>query len=391
MVAGLDYATSTAGDPPMNATTLLPPADDRTLTENLPQPEWQGPRCDKCQAPADNGLVAVCAACGWYASLGIFVEVDPDEAQQARTGAAPVAEPQSFWQIWGNLVPTWAWILVGTQVAIIAASIGARLALPETGSMRAWWASSQLVVGLMASVVCHFVAFVMASASDVDIGVFDVVIKPIKAWSRLVAELPRKLSLLNTAVGGVVAALCAALIIGGIPWYVLLDWKFKQPPKQNLMGAVMSHAQSVQGEEKPLDEAVSDFAGTAGAANPGKAAKNAATDNSKAPRFDCDCLILGFEPSGDDGISELLLAAESGGKLVYVGRVTPRLAAEETKSLRHKLEGAKSARPFVQSPRTATWVAPRLTCRVSYTKKMDNGRLTDIEWDSLLGEMKIPW
>ena len=51
-------------------------------------PEWTGPRCDKCEAPLASDVVSICRRCGWYASLGTFVEVDPnweteDEAEDA--------------------------------------------------------------------------------------------------------------------------------------------------------------------------------------------------------------------------------------------------------------------------------------------------------------------
>ncbi len=370
--------------------TLAPPAEAplEELLDDLPQPDWDGPRCEQCRAPTPGRAMQVCACCGWYANFGIYVEVDADEAEQLRTGVTKQVAPQTFWQVWGALVPVWGWVLIGTQVMVIAASVAARLMLPVEGTMRAWWGSSQLIVGLLVAVVCHFVGFVIASADDVDMGVADVVVRPFKIWAKHIQQLPAKLTLVNLELSSLTTALCAALIVGGIPWYVLLDWKFKQPPKQNLMGAVMSHAQEVE-DDKTLEEAITGFAGDATGGD--EKSRRKSDGDKPVVRTKCDCLILGFNPKGDDSIEELLLAAEHNGKLIYVGRVEPQLDEVARRELRDRLEAAQTTRPFVSTTRTGTWVAPRFTCRVTFAKKSGSGRLTEIKWDELLGELNLPW
>ncbi len=363
--------------------TLAPPEE---VIRALPQPEWDGPRCVQCQAPNPGRAMQVCACCGWYANLGIYVEVDPAEAEQLRTGGVTQTARQSFWRVWGGLIPWWGWVLIGTQFAIFAASIAARLLLQIDGTMYVWWGSSQLIAALLVGVVSHFVGFVVASASEVDMGIADVLVKPFKIWAKHIERLPEKLMLVNLGLSSVTAALCAALIVGGIPWYVLLDWKFKQPPKQNLMGAIVAHAQKVEGDKKPLEEAVGDFAGSAGGLADGKP-----NDAKQTPRQRCDCLIVGFTPNDDGTIKNFLLAAESGGKLIYVGRVVPTLDNSELLALHKRLDEARTSRPFVSTTRTATWVAPRFTCRVTFAKQSESGRFTEIEWEELLGELKVPW
>ena len=39
------------------------------------------------------------------------------------------------------------------------------------------------------------------------------------------------------------------VVIGGIPYERLWDWGFKEPPKQNLMGAVMDRAKQLDSRE----------------------------------------------------------------------------------------------------------------------------------------------
>ena len=48
--------------------------------------EWTGPRCEKCEAPLKSDVVTICRKCGWYASLGTFVEVDPNWETEDETG-----------------------------------------------------------------------------------------------------------------------------------------------------------------------------------------------------------------------------------------------------------------------------------------------------------------
>src|SRR5690606_30877887 len=124
---------------------------------------------------------------------------------------------------------------------------------------------SMFVAGLVTVLVCHATCFVLATTTDVDLGLVDMVVKPLKGWIRTVRQLPQKLWLVLGGTGGVTSSLCAALIIGGIPFHVLLDWNIKQPPKQNLMGAVMAQAQNAPGGGKDnLEEAIGDLAGKAG-------------------------------------------------------------------------------------------------------------------------------
>jgi hypothetical protein len=67
-------------------------------------------------------------------------------------------------------------------------------------------------------------------------------LKPIKLSSRSWRELPKRLWVANGALNGYLAFSLSLYVIGGIPYDRLWDWGFKQPPKQNLMAAVMKQA-----------------------------------------------------------------------------------------------------------------------------------------------------
>ena len=55
-------------------TAVLEPGDGASATDV----EWTGARCEKCDARLVSDVVSICRQCGWYASLGQFVEVDPN-------------------------------------------------------------------------------------------------------------------------------------------------------------------------------------------------------------------------------------------------------------------------------------------------------------------------
>src|SRR5690606_9593112 len=104
------------------------------------------------------------------------------------------------------------------------------------------------------------------------------------------------------------------------------------------------------------------------------------------PRQSADCLIIGYNLDSQENISQLLLATDHKGKLVYAGHVRPVLTPEQERALRSKLERSSTSRSFVSTEHSAAWVQPRFTCRVTFEEANDNGQLTKISWDALLGE-----
>jgi len=90
--------------------------------------EALGPCCDKCGAPISAKESLVCQQCGWYASIGTFVEIDkswevasnPDLANDADVASSSEAK-----------LPAWSWILMGCVVAVIVESLAVRLLTPD--------------------------------------------------------------------------------------------------------------------------------------------------------------------------------------------------------------------------------------------------------------------
>lgn len=352
------------------------------------------PSCAKCGFAT---AAAACPRCGWYASLGIHVEIDPAyEALMAAPGEAtgdadePLPAPPAWRKhldVWAGLIPWWGWVLLGTTLGCVAAAIAVRLTVAASPTAHAWCGVGGLVAGLMAAFAAHFVAFILCSAHDATFGAVDLVVRPLKSWKRVLGELPERLWLANTANFGLSLAVSSTAIIGGIPYEKLLDWGFKAPPKASLVGAIVDAAKQAPEDDKSMEEAMGEFAEGAGADD----LDSKPAEPAKPPREKLECLIIGYQGDKAGRIDALLLASEAGGKLRYVGRVRPALTPKEQADLRKKFSKHISTRPFVKTSDSGNWLRPRFTCSVTYTKWPEGGRPQEVEWGALLNEVSLPW
>jgi ATP dependent DNA ligase C terminal region len=346
-----------------------------------------GPRCEKCDAPLKSDVVTVCRHCGWYASLGTYVEVDKDyeafgDHKEADSAPQP---PPSHLQVWLNLLPRWAWTMFGSVGIVVAASIVVRLATPGDSSIRMYWSLAQLTAGLLTFAGCHIINMLVVAGHDPDVGVADLLLKPLKLWMRTLTILPTRLWVANGALNGLTAGLMSLVVIGGIPYERFWDWGFKEPPKQNLMGALMAQAAKADGGgAKDLEGAVGSFAGQAGIDSNGK--KSAPEQKpAEKPRQKTDCVILGYHADKSGNVLSLVLGTALEGKLVYACSVTPQLEGEDRAAFAKALTAARTDRPFLSMDSDAIWVRPKFSCRVSYTEQDEVGRLSGAEWVKLLG------
>jgi hypothetical protein len=381
-----DFQTDEFASDPTDASSslaTLEPAEEMDTCKA----EWTGPTCEKCAAPIKSEAVTICRQCGWYASLNTFVELDQNWETYTDEAANPAAvEPQrSHIRVWLDLIPRWGWVIIASTLAIVVESIIARFATPDGSALRTTWSLSQLAIGVIVATACHVFNFVVLAAEDADFGVMDVFLKPVKLWLRAVHRMPTRLWVANAAACGLVAAAMSILIIGGLPYERLWDWGFKQPVKQDLMGAVMDRAKELDsGNDGELEDAIGDFAGTAGAEGEDGKPKTPPEHREKA-----DCMILGYQVDREGRLDSLILGAVHKKKLIHVGRVSPELSEEARRSLLTELTAIKTLKPFVSIEAEGTWVKPKFTCRVSYGEKQKNGQLRDVKWDALLGSVKM--
>jgi hypothetical protein len=363
------------------ATAELEPIE----TDDPVDGEWTGPICEKCAAPLKSDVVTVCRQCGWYPSLGQFVEIDQDWEVDYEAGEQPVGKPRpSHLEVWLNLLPWWAWLLIATVVVVVGESIAVRLLQPEVGGLRTTWSITQLGIGLVALFVCHIFNFIVAVVEDAEVGAFDLVLKPLKLWFRAAKNLPARLWVTDVALGGLTGVMMSLFVIGALPYEKLWDWGIEKPPEQNLVAAIASRVQQLEsrGGADNLEDAVGDLAGSQDL----EPVESKPTPPPK-PREKVDCLILGYRLDAQGRLNSILLATAYKRKLAYAGYVTPDMSDEDLANLTERLVAAKTHRPFLTLHTSGNWVEPKLSCRVSYTKRSDTGRLLDAQWEELLGEI----
>ena len=352
--------------------------------EKQKSPEWAGPRCEKCNAPIKSDVVSICRSCGWYSSLGTFVELDPNwdtSEEDEPTEAVSVAPQKSHVRVWLDLMPRWSWVMIACALVVVVESVVVRFATPPGSSLRTVWSLSQLALGFFAVVGCHVFNFLVLATEDADFGALDLILKPFKLWAKAVRNLPTRLWVANSAVCGLTAMIMSFLVIGGLPYERLWDWGFQEPVKQNLMGAVMDRAKQIEATNDDLEESIGDFAGS-------QDTEGVEVKAPEKPREKADCVILGYQLDRDGRLSSLLLGTAHRNRLIPAGRVSPEMPDGERSDLLATLEAIKRRDPFIAIEAEATWVEPRLTCRVTYGERLKGGRLRDLKWDTLLGAMK---
>jgi hypothetical protein len=373
----LDEVSRSNGDRSTNVGVIEPKNGDSAESA-----EWSGPRCEKCAAPLRSDVVTVCRSCGWYASLGTFVEVDPKWETEEREGGATEPAPQpSHLRVWFELVPWWGWVIIGSVAAVVVESIIVRLVTGPGSSLRMTWSIIQLAIGVFALLGGHIFNFLVQVADDADVGLFDVVLKPIKLWLRTFRILPSRLWAVDTAATGLAAAVMSIVVIGSLPYDRLWDWGFTPPPKAELMGAIMDRVKEMDDKGADnLEDAIDDFAGKAGLDD---------KVTPQKPRKTADCVILGYTVDKEGVLNTLVLGTAHLGRLVYAGNVTPKLKDEtERAEMLAMLAAARTPQRLIAVETEAIWVKPTITCRVTYGDRQPTGRLSDLEWEAFLGKMR---
>lgn len=371
---------------------------EATLTDSgsASTDEQSGPTCEKCGYAT---AAAACPKCGWYPSVGVYVEIDEkfetvmigkdgqgDEPAEATADATP--EWAQHLEVWKSAIPGWGWLMLGTTTGLVAAAIAVRIALTQAPQWHITVGVTGLLVGIMVTLAAHVTGFVFASSEDADLGVMDVLIKPLKAWKPLLAGLPARLWLANTLNAGLTTSLSAMLLVGGIPYERLLDWGFKPRAKQNLVAMIAEQAAKAPGSgAKSLDDAVGDFAGKAG--NVEGDAKPKPTPEKA--RTNLECLVIGYQVDKDGKLQQLLLAADNGGRLKYVGAVRPKLEPEEAAKLLERFAASVASRPLVKTNQSGVWLRPRFMVRATYTEWPEGRRPRDLSFDQLMDEVSLPW
>ena len=108
-----------------------------------------------------------------------------DSEPESATAEAP---RPSHLQVWLGLLPRWSWVIIASVFVLIVESVVARFVTPADSWIRTTWSLSQLAIGLLAAFGCHIFNFLVLAADDAEIGLLDLLMKPLKLWGRAIRE-----------------------------------------------------------------------------------------------------------------------------------------------------------------------------------------------------------
>lgn len=346
------------------------PAGDKTLASQ--QPDATQPTCEKCKTPL-TGKQGWCRRCGWYPRLGTFVELDPWDREDL-----PQAEEKSALETCKTIIPTWGWLLLGGCIAVFAASFALRLLLPPQGNLRFIWTVAQMILGFVIFCGAHLVCYIYSIMNNDRFQLLDIVLKPIAIWVTVARDLPTTFWHVAAGLWGV-AAILGGLLVGGLSDRDLLDWGGK-PARYNLTKAIADRAQELAADannDKNLEESIEDFAGKA-------APKEKDDPNRDKPKLPVDCLILGYKPLGDQDFYALILGANIGGKLQYVGTVSEGISKDVRAELNKRMRELVQPNPFISVRADGKWIRPVLVCKVQAKRWSKESKLVDPVFQEML-------
>ena len=371
----MSSTTEQLGVPPSDGAPTLAP-------ETAPSAVPSQPSCPQCGSIYNDPTMPICRDCGFYASLGTYVEV------QHEAEVAEQAPPPSHLEVWVNLLPAWGWLTVFCVLAIIVESVLGRLTTEPESELRERWSVYQFLIGGLALLSVHTYSYVRAILNSTDYNLLDIVLKPVKIWEGVVNALPRTRFLIFVGSTSLTATLMAMIVVGGLPYHILWSWKVRERAKPNLMAAALSHMQ--QGEsEGDLEESMDDF--VAHAASEGLLDGNFGQDAGDAKRVYVDCVIIGYQTTikKPRRLKSIILARENKEELVAFARVAKGWDEETEKELLAELPKLHRFRPLIEVRYKANWVNPFLTCRTSATELPDKGGYVDVQFEEMLSKIEV--
>jgi hypothetical protein len=288
---------------------------------------------------------------------------------------------------WADL-PVWARILAAGVLAVFTANVSARLVIPDQSPARMHVALLELAAGLGVFVTMHCAAYVKASMSNSGVRFLDLVLHPLVNWKPTIEQLPGTARRVWLGAWGLTAAVCALIVLGGIPLGALFDnWGVRKRVNAEM-------ASRVRGESPELP-----VAGGARAGNLDEKVRERADLEAQAtviqPQNDtdlemqsADCVVIGYNVSArDGGVTELILASLVDGELKYVGSVTQGIPEDVRQELSHRLPDLKRETAFVSCPGSCIWVKPVVACKTSFRGWTDDNRLSETTFKELMADI----
>lgn len=333
-------------------------------------------RCEKCTAPSEG--FAVCRACGYYAKLGEFVEIDHEmEGFEVEKEVEPFRLPQ------------WSFGMIIGPVSIIAESVSLAMILPLGTIERLVVSILHMLAGIGILGFVHSRATFLAMMDDTEVSMMDCLANPFKAWSAIFRHLPETKNITILFVAAWICMFSSLVILRAIPYHALFEdeWGKSEPLRSVIVEKMLAQGgeEAELPEEIELTSAIEDFAdqGAAGAGagegtgELGDEIEEELNDAREPPTLTARCIVIGFKQSDGEPpkVRSLVVATKnrnplSDAKWEVLGSV--QVSDEDlAQKLLARLIPQQTKKAFVESHYEANWVKPKIRCEVTYQEEDD--------------------
>jgi hypothetical protein len=255
-------------------------------------------------------------------------------------------------------LPFWLKVLLGGLFAVGLISLLAKYYFFYHDGNQALWTLCQFSIGLAMVCGAQLLTTLVATRADSDFSLLDGLTRPIEVWRPTFENLSEGYRRLCSLCWGVMAAVMALAVIGGIDYVAI--WGEVPPPRkepepktlQEIVGLNKKAAKQEDGEAGDLAEALSDL-----------------EDEAPLPTPDrpLDCVVYGYMRDGRRDFGRLLLAAKVRGKWQHVAVISADDVPVELRGdLAQELSSLEREKPLVMGPFSGVWVEPDLRCEVSF-------------------------
>ena len=354
-------------------------------------------RCSKCSAP-DEGYT-VCRACGYYAKLGGFVELDRAMEGLEDPAAADV----------GFKIPAWFYTLATANLLVLVESIVVVMVLPEFTYERLAISLLHLIVGIVLMIASQLRATFWAMMDDTDVTAIDCMAWPPRAWEAVAARLPDSSPQFTMVTTGLMAVLVSLCIIRSVPYGAMMHSDQPPPKYDSVLKQMVEHAKvpakpnnmsmndGLQSftEDAALQGVVSDDSSEtlrAAELENGSASGEPSPQSNQARVQTARCIVVGYLPNAANAnaIDAIVVATasrfnNSRSKFEILGTVSVA-GTDYAAELMQKLQGTQQATPFVDSRLPAVWVKPRVRCEVDYQEQGANRQPNNLSLKDVLVE-----
>jgi hypothetical protein len=327
-----------------------------------------------------HGL-GLCNHCGYCQSL--------EEARQLLPAPRPPRRRVSLFGLVDLLrlpfqVPLWGWGVLAQMLVAVPPSYLATLLYSPHSRPRAIWALTQLGLGLAVFVAGTLGMLWFLHNRLEQVGFLDL-FWPGNLWRLALRRLPESRGPVSLTGAGFVAALCAALWVGGLSYWIpdqLADPDYEPDLRARATPTILKpgpkDANSDKKPRKPQPPADREMPSEV---------RTPTTTPANDERPTAPCSVVGYVLGSDGKLSGLVLGTERAGRVQYAGVVNKGFDEKAAADLLERLSRLPRSRPLTDGiPGQAVWVKGEVQCEVHQSGIDARGRLVDPAFKAVVPE-----